>query len=894
MPTRRVGGMMVSQESSIGTGKTMHISFEVLSGPHKNSVFKLQVTRQQSQNEKKWLIGRKESIKKNGISLSKDKEVSSNHARIRLLRATTLEIMDLKSTNGTKINGTKIPPNTPYTLNPCDTFKMGLTEILYNGIVKCDDKSVRKVDVIPSSLASIPETEAQNKQDYTVTKIQVLANKDGKESAKAVERIECPICNMDITNFDVSRRSSHINACIERNEGTDAAPGGDSQIDTSIALPTPAQDTTNDLKIALELQKEENSAQTPNIYVCGICNKNMSHLTEMQRQIHLNNCIDKLEKKNERQKKLQKQNDKKQLLAKKKLIEDKPFIDVFERASKLQTDECLICGTSLKDSKNCNLAKLAHIKYCASQNNIDPSQMESLISNKIRKLQSRKAWNWMTSTTSPTSEDGAFEVKKKSKKRKKAKKGALSVMLDQGHSQKKRKRVGKRSALEKAREMDALNHAIALSKSLEDNTSNVSNDKDECNAELARLERRLAAVDAQIESMQEHRKVLVYNLDRARARAKARHESQPTNLGQDENVDYKEYGSGQQISPSTATKLVFHDVINHSINCKKVSLPKSSISLKFASRKGSESSTAGSESNVNGLWRASMSRDSPEKFKTRSKSVIEMNKFLISDENYESGDALSQLVRQVDESVHSSSCDECEDGEFNNTLEVSKPSLPDTTDNIDVTLSNCSETNALMNEDDKSLALLWVKNAPDEVKETFPNWSSDIQFVFQQSIEGLRKARENMLRRKNNIDGKEANVIACSYFVALIASAIEYRKQHDTTDENDIEAIGEITSNVDDAQNNATGANVDVPEIIDVEEEDGVGTVEIDGPAALDNSLELQIVNFIKNDTRLYEKILRYEAIDLAALHANLKLNKIKVKKKKLQEILDSKGVINS
>ena len=54
--------------------------------------------------------------------------------------------------------------------------------------------------------------------------------------------------------------------------------------------------------------------------------------------------------------------------------------------------------------------------------------------------------------------------------------------------------------------MDALNHAIALSKSLEDSTSNVSNDKDECNAELARLERRLAAVDAQIESMQEHRK----------------------------------------------------------------------------------------------------------------------------------------------------------------------------------------------------------------------------------------------------------------------------------------------------------------------------------------------------------------------------------------------------
>ena len=71
-------------------------------------------------------------------------------------------------------------------------------------------------------------------------------------------------------------------------------------------------------------------------------------------------------------------------------------------------------------------------------------------------------------------------------------------------------------------------------------------------------------------------------------------------------------------------------------------------------------------------------------------------------------------------------------------------------------------------------------------------------------------------------------------------------------------------------------------------------TDEVDGPVAPDNSLELQIVNFIKKDTRLYEKILRYEAIDLAVLHTNLKLNNIKIKKKKLQEILDSKGVINS
>ena len=123
-----------------------------------------------------------------------------------------------------------------------------------------------------------------------------LANGVEGDSAGAVEAHRVSNLHYDITNFDVCRRSSHTNACIERNEGTDAAKGSDSQSGTSI-ITTSVQDTTNDLKIALELQKAENNAQTPNIYVCSICNKNMSHLTEMRRQIHLNNCIDKLEKK---------------------------------------------------------------------------------------------------------------------------------------------------------------------------------------------------------------------------------------------------------------------------------------------------------------------------------------------------------------------------------------------------------------------------------------------------------------------------------------------------------------------------------------------------------------------------------------------------------------------
>ena len=59
-------------------------------------------------------------------------------------------------------------------------------------------------------------------------------------------------------------------------------------------------------------------------------------------------------------------------------------------------------------------------------------------------------------------------------------------------------------------------------------------------------------------------------------------------------------------------------------------------------------------------------------------------------------------------------------------------------------------------------------------------------------------------------------------------------------------------------------------------------------------SLELRIVNFIKQDKRLYEKILRFETIELASLHKNLQLNQIKIGKKDLQGFLDQKGIINS
>ena len=70
---------------------------------------------------------------------------------------------------------------------------------------------------------------------------------------------------------------------------------------------------------------------------------------------------------------------------------------------------------------------------------------------------------------------------------------------------KKRKKNSKNTSYISMMEEDALQHAITLSKSLEDSNSRVSINKDHCDIELARLERRLAAVDAQIESMKDQK-----------------------------------------------------------------------------------------------------------------------------------------------------------------------------------------------------------------------------------------------------------------------------------------------------------------------------------------------------------------------------------------------------
>ena len=72
-------------------------------------------------------IGRSKAAKyvKSGISLSRDDEVSTTHAEIRLVRGKGLFIEDRASTNGTTVDGEELPELEPVPLVDGQTIVFG-------------------------------------------------------------------------------------------------------------------------------------------------------------------------------------------------------------------------------------------------------------------------------------------------------------------------------------------------------------------------------------------------------------------------------------------------------------------------------------------------------------------------------------------------------------------------------------------------------------------------------------------------------------------------------------------------------------------------------------------------------------------------------------------------
>ena len=68
------------------------------------------------------------AIKEKGVSLYKDKEISTSHAKIEIRNGLPF-LVDTRSTNGTQLNNEDVEVLVPYRLQSGDVISMGSTEL---------------------------------------------------------------------------------------------------------------------------------------------------------------------------------------------------------------------------------------------------------------------------------------------------------------------------------------------------------------------------------------------------------------------------------------------------------------------------------------------------------------------------------------------------------------------------------------------------------------------------------------------------------------------------------------------------------------------------------------------------------------------------------------------
>lgn len=121
------------------TQKKLFLTIKVMTGAHMGQKFRLEPSTDDGEDVFK--IGRStgKAFKEKGVSLYKDKEISTSHAKFEVKNGQVF-LIDTKSTNGTTLNGEDVTPDTPLRLKSGDVITMGGSE-LHVTITELDDGS---------------------------------------------------------------------------------------------------------------------------------------------------------------------------------------------------------------------------------------------------------------------------------------------------------------------------------------------------------------------------------------------------------------------------------------------------------------------------------------------------------------------------------------------------------------------------------------------------------------------------------------------------------------------------------------------------------------------------------------------------------------------------------
>lgn len=104
------------------------VTLKCIGGPHLGQKFRLEPASGATEDVFKMGRSTGRNFKEHGVSLYKDKEISTTHARIEI-RNRQVFLIDNRSTNGTQLNNDDVEGQTPYLLKAGDVITMGGTEL---------------------------------------------------------------------------------------------------------------------------------------------------------------------------------------------------------------------------------------------------------------------------------------------------------------------------------------------------------------------------------------------------------------------------------------------------------------------------------------------------------------------------------------------------------------------------------------------------------------------------------------------------------------------------------------------------------------------------------------------------------------------------------------------
>jgi len=114
--------------SATGSGSSLCMTLKCLTGPHMGQKFRLEPP--PGKTDDSFKVGRStgKAFKDKGLSLYKDKEVSTAHGKFEIRNGAGY-FVDTRSTNGTQLNGSTITTQEPALLKTGDLLNIGGTEV---------------------------------------------------------------------------------------------------------------------------------------------------------------------------------------------------------------------------------------------------------------------------------------------------------------------------------------------------------------------------------------------------------------------------------------------------------------------------------------------------------------------------------------------------------------------------------------------------------------------------------------------------------------------------------------------------------------------------------------------------------------------------------------------